>query len=80
MKLLVGTTPVRIPGDRARPVIQNLGPGTVYVDTDGDVSADDGLMLLPNAVYEFPTPSANSKGIWVVADQAGTDVRVVRMG
>lgn len=80
MQLNVGTTPVQIPGNRTRPVIQNLGPGNVYVDTDGEVTSADGLKLVPNSIYEFPTSGGNSDGIWLVADQAGTDVRVVVMG
>lgn len=80
MKLIVGTTPVVIPGNRSRPVIQNLGPGTIYVDTDGDVSASDGLKLVPNAVYEFPAAGGNSAGIYIVSDTADTDVRVVGVG
>jgi hypothetical protein len=79
MRILVGTTAVKIPADRSRPVIQNLGPGDIYLDTDGDVDANSGLKLIPNAVYEFPTPGADSN-IWVVASEADTDVRVIEAG
>ena len=77
MKLLVGTTPVALPGNRQRPVIQNLGPGTIYLDTDGDVSITDGLQLLPDVTYEFPVSGGDSAGIWIVSDAANTDVRVI---
>lgn len=80
MRILLGTTPQQITGDRARPLIQNLGPGNVYVDTDGDVDADSGFFLVPNAVYEFSTAGGNNSGIWVVADAADTDVRVIGIG
>ncbi len=80
MRILLGTTPQQIKGTRSRPLIQNLGPGNVYVDTDGDVDAASGFKMVPNSVYEFPTSGASSVGIWVVADAANTDVRVVGMG
>lgn len=80
MQIILGTTAQRIPGDRSRPLIQNLGPGNVYVDTDGEVTAEEGFKLVPNATYEFPTPGGNSTGIWIIADAADTDVRVVGLG
>lgn len=79
MRVLVGTTSQKLPADRSRPVIQNLGPGDVYLDTDGDVDADSGMKLAVGAVYEFPTSGATSD-IWVVATQADTDVRVIEVG
>lgn len=80
MRILLGSTPVQLPGSRSRPVIQNLGPGTVYLETDGDVDVDNGFQIVPGAVYEFPSPGARSKGVWVMADTDGTDIRVVGMG
>lgn len=80
MRVLVGTEPYQIQGNRARPLVQNLGPGNVYLDTDGDVDADSGFKITPGAVYEFPTSGAFSVGIWMVADVDGTDVRVIGMG
>lgn len=79
MRILVGTTAVQIPVDRSRPVIQNLGPGDLYLDTDGDVDANSGLKLIPTAVYEFPVAGAGMN-VWVVATQASTDVRVIEIG
>lgn len=80
MRILLGTEPQQIKGTRARPLIQNLGPGNVYVDTDGDVDADSGFRIAPNSVYEFPTSGGSSKGIFLVSDIEDTDVRVVGMG
>jgi hypothetical protein len=80
MRILLGSTPVQIPGDRSRPVVQNLGPGTVYLETDGDVDIDNGFQIAPGAVYEFPSSGAGSRGIWIMADVSDTDVRVVGMG
>ena len=79
MRILVGTQSVKVRTDRSRPVIQNLGPGNVYLDTDGDVDEDSGLKLVPNAVYEFPTVGSYSN-VWIVSDQADTDVRVIEVG
>ena len=78
-RLLVGTTPVRVRADRSRPVIQNLGPGDIYLDTDGDVDENSGLKLPVNAVYEFPTAGSLSL-IYLVATEADTDVRIIQMG
>lgn len=80
MQIILGTTPVKVPGDRSRPIIQNLGPGNVFFDTDGDVTPSDGILLAPSSVYEFPTPGGASVGIFIVADQADTDVRIVVLG
>lgn len=79
MQILLGTTAQNIRGDRSLPVIQNLGPGTVYLDTDGDVDATSGLKIDPGAVYEFPISGGNM-GIWIVASEANTDVRVIELG
>ena len=49
----------------------------VYLDTDTTVTADTGLLLDVGDTYEFSSPGANEDGIFVVADLAGTDVRVV---
>lgn len=80
MRILLGQTPVKLSSSRSRPVIQNLGPGVVYLETDGDVDVDNGFKLAVGAVYEFPAPGARSKGIWIMADTDNTDVRVVGMG
>lgn len=80
MKINLGLTPQKLSSSRARPVIQNLGPGTVYLDTDGDVDIDSGFQIVTGAVYEFPAPGGRSKGVWIMADTEDTDVRVVEMG
>lgn len=79
MRILVGTTAVKIPATRKIPVIQNLGPGILFLDTDGDVDVDSGLKLGVGVVYEFPESGAYSD-IWVVADAEGTDVRIIEVG
>jgi hypothetical protein len=76
MKAIVGTTPTQLPvGDRQVPVIQNLGPGVVYIGFTSDVSADSGLRIPVDAVYEFP---GNVQGtLHAVSTLADTDVRVL---
>lgn len=81
MRVIVNTTPAVMPGPqtRSRPVIQNLGPGTVYIDTDENVSTATGFQLSPGTVYEFPVSGAYSK-LYAVADEDNTEVRLVRIG
>lgn len=80
MRILVGTTSTQVASNgRIRPVVQNLGPGVVYIDTDGDVDSTSGLQIPVGAVYEFPLSGGDSN-IWLVSTLANTDVRVVGMG
>lgn len=81
MKYLVGTAPVSIPlGGRGRPIIQNLGPGILYLDTDAAATTTDGLELQVGDSFEFYTAGSMETGISVVSTMANTDVRVVTMG
>jgi hypothetical protein len=80
MRMIVGTTPQKVVSSgRARPVIQNRGPGTIYIDTQGTVSPDTGLELMPQMIMEFAT-SGSLDDIYVVSTQAATDVRVIEIG
>jgi hypothetical protein len=80
MQVTVGTTAVKIPAPgRARPIIQNLGPGTIYLDTLKTVASSTGLVLSVGTIYEFPVSGGHSD-IWVISDAANTDVRVVGVG
>lgn len=78
----VGTTPVVLDQatGRGRPIIQNLGPGNVYFDSEPTVTASTGIRLVPGAAFEFATGVGVETGLSVVADQANTDVRVIVMG
>jgi hypothetical protein len=64
-----------------QPVIQNLGPGILYV---GSVSSDlltEGLQLPVGAVYEFPEVVIEGPGaIWIQASGATCDVRILNIG
>jgi hypothetical protein len=81
MQLTVGTTPVELdptslPDVRESGIIvivQNLGPGNIFIDFIDEVTEDSGLKIGAEGAYEFPRSSARS--MWLVADQADTDVR-----
>jgi hypothetical protein len=75
-KVTVGTTPVALPVDRGEtPIIQNLGPGVVYLDTRSNVSTGTGLQVAVNSAYEWPTDVTSA--VYAVADVADTDVRIM---
>lgn len=81
MLYLVGIEPLALgPFGRARPIIQNIGPGDVYLDTDQEASTSSGLRIKPGEALSFSGPAATETGIWLVASEANTDVRVVLMG
>jgi hypothetical protein len=65
----------------ARPIFQNLGPGTLYFSTSPDNVASVGLRMPPNAVYELPTVLVEGAGeIWFVAVGGVCDVRILNVG
>ena len=81
MQIIVGTTVQTVSAQgRGRPFIQNLGPGTVYFDSEPTVSATSGAKLAPDSAYEFIGAASEETGISLIADAAGTDVRIVWMG
>ena len=82
MRQIVGTTVVNLDLPRSsRPVIQNLGPGVLYLDSDPDVTVDSGLQLPVGAVYEFFYPLAGQDvGLSLISSLANTDVRVLVNG
>lgn len=82
MMMTVGTVPVQVPvTGRQQPLIQNLGPGVIYFDSDPSVSATTGIKMDVGVVYEFPTDISEGVGaLWLVADQAGCDLRWMQVG
>ena len=75
----VGTAPVRLPariGDR--PVVQNLGPGDIYVNTRADVTTSDGLKIPVDQAYEWPGDLAAD--LYAISTLDDTDVRVIVVG
>jgi len=82
MNLTVGTTAVSLGLDsQSTPVIQNLGPGVVYMDNTEDVTTATGLRLAVGDTYEFFRDLNQAGGeIFLVSDTAGTDVRIMVVG
>jgi hypothetical protein len=87
MQQTVGTTPVHL-GDRrfgttgeqfglARPIVQNLGTGDLYLDFDPEVSDATGLKLEVGDIVEFQS-RVGSK-LYAVSDSSA-DVRVIDAG
>lgn len=65
-----------------RPLIQNLGPGTLYLSTTGTNIDTVGIALPVNAVYELPTTLMEGAGrVYLRATGVGgCDVRVLNVG
>lgn len=64
-----------------QPIIQNLGPGNLYIGTSNADLSNNGLYLPAGAVYEFPATLVEGAGtIWLLADVADTDVRIINVG
>jgi len=85
MQQTVGTTPVllgpentmgednRVMSGFRRALIQNLGPGDLYLDYREDVSSSDGFQLVPDAE---PIELPGVRPVYAVAS-ADTDVRFI---
>lgn len=64
-----------------QPIIQNLGPGDLYVSTGPADITSRGLWLPINAVYELPTILTEGAGqVWLAADGDDCDVRIINVG
>jgi len=64
-----------------QPVIQNLGPGTLYVGSVESNLTTEGLQLPVGAVYEFPEVIVEGPGaVWIQASGASCDVRILNIG
>lgn len=62
-------------GNGARVVVQNLGPGVIFLSRSADVDpAGPGIKVDVDVAYEFP--GATSATYFVTSDTDGTDVRV----
>lgn len=82
MKVIVGTSPKQLPirGNHAV-IIQNLGPGALYLEHHDKVTVDDGIRLLSGEAYEFSRDIASAGGaLFAVADAEDTDVRTMVVG
>jgi hypothetical protein len=65
-----------------RPVVQNLGPGTLYLSTASADIATTGIALPINAVYELPAVLMEGAGRIVLhaTGVGGCDVRIINVG
>ena len=83
-KVTVGTSAVKLAfGPADRPVLQNLGAGDIYFGSTSDVTANNGIKLTINMGYEFPNTLSQIPGwseVWVIASEAGTDLRIANVG
>ncbi len=74
----VGTTPVVVGKPGQAVSVQNLGPGTLYLDTRSDVDEDSGTRVVVDAYFEFPRDLG--KELYAVSTQDNTDVSVMVVG
>lgn len=64
-----------------RPLVQNLGPGALYLGTGSADLTTKGLKLPVNAVYELPAPLMEGAGqVFLRADGGNCDVRIINVG
>ena len=64
-----------------RPVIQNLGPGDLYLSTSSASITSKGIKLPINAVYELPAVlSEGAAQVWLAASGGNCDVRIINVG
>lgn len=79
--MLVGTSAVSLGvAQSVTPVIQNLGPGNLYLGNSA-VATSTGFKITPGSAYEFPRHLSYGVGaLWAVADQVNTDVRILQIG
>lgn len=64
-----------------QPIIQNLGPGVLYVGTSSANLTTTGIYLPAGAVYEFPAPLVEGgNAVWIQAGVDQCDVRIINVG
>lgn len=67
--------------NNSRPIIQNLGPGTLYLGTAQADLDTKGLEMPEGAVYELPATLIEGAGqIWLLASVDDCDVRILNVG
>lgn len=65
----------------SRPIVQNLGPGTLYLGTSTADLETTGLSLPMGAVYELPATLVEGAGkICLAASGDDCDVRIINVG
>jgi hypothetical protein len=64
-----------------RPIIQNLGPGTLYFGPFQNNLLTEGLVLPAGKAYEFPaTLVEGSDSLWLQAGTDSCDLRIILVG
>jgi hypothetical protein len=65
----------------SRPIVQNLGPGTLYIGSSDQDLITEGLQLKPNCVYEVPAPMVEGLiSLYLQAADTSCDVRLLNVG
>lgn len=65
----------------SQPIVQNIGPGDLYISTTSVDVADTGLWLPAGAVYEFPAALVEGAGaVWIQAAGDDCEVRIINVG
>lgn len=65
----------------SRPIVQNLGPGTLYLGTSAAGLSTTGLALPMGAVYELPATLVEGAGkVCLLASGGNCDVRIINVG
>jgi hypothetical protein len=68
-------------GGTQRPIIQNLGPGVLYVGSSPNNLPSRGVRLVPNAAYEYPDNLVAGAGkVYIQAQEDNCDVRIQNVG
>jgi hypothetical protein len=64
-----------------QPVVQNLGPGLLFLGATNANLLTEGVQLPVGAVYEFPAVVQDGAGaVWVQASGGDCDVRTLNVG
>jgi hypothetical protein len=64
-----------------QPIIQNLGPGNIYLGTTSVNLSTTGIYMPPGSVYELPaTLVEGAKELFIQTDGDLTDVRIINVG
>jgi len=75
------TNPVSSFASSTRPIVQNLGPGTLWLGTSSTTLETYGIKLPVNAVYELPAELILGAGaIYLKATDGNCDVRIINVG
>ena len=65
----------------AQPVVQNLGPGVLYIGSTSNDLFNTGLQLPVGAVYEYPARLIDgAQFLWLHAVGGNCDARLLNVG